>query len=200
MRHCVWLTVLGGMAAAWVPSAFAHRLKLFASVEGATITGYAYFPGGGRAKGQTVQVLDPVGQRLGEVKTSDEGEFTLKATVRCDHRLVIESPDGHRSTFLVEAADLPESLPAPASAAKGEPAKEPTVAPEQKVEPPPSAGPPSAIEQAVEKAVSRRIRPLQEQIERLEEKRRVQDILGGVGYILGLAGIAFYLLARRRKP
>ncbi len=198
-RRCVWLIVLSGMVAAWAPSALAHRLKLFATAEGTTITGYAYFPGGGRAKRQTVQVLDAAGRRLGEVKTNDAGEFSFEATVRCDHRFIIETPDGHRSTFLVEAADLPQGLAAPASAAKEEPAKEPAAAPEQEAQPPPSTGPPSAVEQVVEDAVARKIRPLQEQIERLEERRRVQDILGGVGYIIGLAGIAFYLLRARPK-
>ena len=35
----------------------AHKIKLFATGEGRAIAGYVYFPGGGRARGVTVQAL-----------------------------------------------------------------------------------------------------------------------------------------------
>ena len=177
--------------------AFAHKLKVFATAEGPMISGYVYFPGGGRAKGVTVVAQATSGARLGEAVTNAKGEFAYQATVRCDHRLVADSGDGHRATFLIEAADLPDSLPAPAASTPQAVAKASEPAPE-----PPTAtplAPPDALKQMLVEVVSRHVRPLREQLERAEEKRRLHDILGGIGYILGLTGLAFYFLGVRRR-
>ena len=40
---------------------------------------------------------------------------------------------------------------------------------------------------------------LRQQVYDSEERLRFRDILGGIGFILGLAGVAFYLKARRRR-
>ena len=42
------------------------------------------------------------------------------------------------------------------------------------------------------------LRLLREDIARLEQRIRLQDILGGIGYILGLAGLSAWFMARRR--
>ncbi len=55
------------------------------------------------------------------------------------------------------------------------------------------------VRSIVEAAVTKRIRPLVREIRRLEEQVWLHDILGGIGYIAGLAGLAFYFLGVRRK-
>ena len=180
-------------------SASAHKLKLFATVEGAAIRGYAYFPGGGRAKDVAVRVLGPGDAKLGETRTDGKGDFAFEATVRCDHRLVAETADGHRAEFLVEAAELPDTVPPPPTADRpgAEPAKPSTRGAERPV--PGTAAPPGPeLRSLVEQAVSRQMRPLREQLEAYEERRRLQDVLGGIGYIVGIAGIVFYFLGARR--
>lgn len=49
-------------------------------------------------------------------------------------------------------------------------------------------------------ALRRELAPLREDIARLERHIRLHDILGGVGYLFGLAGIASLILNRRNKP
>jgi nickel transport protein len=51
----------------------------------------------------------------------------------------------------------------------------------------------------VEAAVNKRIRPLVREIRDLREEVRFHDILGGIGYIMGLAGLAFYFLGVRKR-
>jgi nickel transport protein len=51
----------------------------------------------------------------------------------------------------------------------------------------------------VEQAVARQIRPLREALQAHEERVRMRDILGGIGYIVGLAGLALWWSSRRRK-
>jgi nickel transport protein len=51
----------------------------------------------------------------------------------------------------------------------------------------------------VESAVVQKIRPLQREIADLKETTRLHDILGGIGYIMGIGGVVFYFLGVRRK-
>ena len=175
--------------------ASAHKLKVFATAEGAAIRGYVYFPGGGRAKGVKVVAQDPSGARLGETTTDGKGEFALQATVRCDHTLVAETLDGHKATFVVEAADLPEDLPPLAGGAPAETKETPAPAA-------PSVEHANAreLKKLVEEAVARELRPLREQLEGYEARVRVHEVIGGIGYIVGVCGVVFYLLARRKAP
>jgi len=47
-------------------------------------------------------------------------------------------------------------------------------------------------------AAVRQIALLRRQLEEQEHKRQLRDVLGGIGYIFGDAGVAFYFLGRRR--
>jgi nickel transport protein len=187
-----WLTVLAALAG----TAHAHKLKIFAMGEGKAISGYVYFPGGGRAQGLTVKALGPDGATLGEATTNAKGEFTIPVKFRCDYELVTQTADGHRATFPVKAADLADDLP-PLGSAAPTPTTRQEAAPKA---PSTSVAPSDAkLTALVEKAVRDAVRPLREQIEQYEEKRRLHDILGGIGYILGLGGLAFYFLGVRRR-
>ena len=53
------------------------------------------------------------------------------------------------------------------------------------------------IDRSVEAAVARQIRPLLESYAAAEGRLRLNDIVGGIGMIVGLAGIALWLSARR---
>ena len=105
----VWLVLAG--------PAMAHKLTVFAAVQGTKISGEAYFRGGAPVRKATVAVLDPKGEKLGETTTDEEGKFTFVPRVRCDHRLVASAGEGHAAEFTVAADELPRGLPAPENAA-----------------------------------------------------------------------------------
>lgn len=58
---------------------------------------------------------------------------------------------------------------------------------------------PEALQGMIEAAVAQKLRPLQREIVELREEIRLHDILGGIGYIVGIAGISFYFLGVRRR-
>lgn len=183
---------------AMIEPALAHKVKAFATVEGTVLSGYVYYPGGGKAKNIPVRFFDPHGVSLGETTTNDEGEFRFTATVRVDHHIVADTGDGHRAEFTVLATDLPASLGTPAAAAI--PAEPPPAAPVPANPAAVTTGPTvEALPALIEQAVARQVRPLREQLEAYEAKIRWHDVLGGIGYILGLAGLSYYLLARRPR-
>ena len=188
----------------------AHKIKMFASAEGEIITGYVYYTTGGKSKNVTVLVQDIVGNPLGEITTNEEGEFTFTADAKRDYVFVLELSDGHRTSFTVTADELPDSLPSVSAELCVVPQEEQNAVKEELMtlatqetapvkEEIQSHVPLEEIENIVNKAVSKQIRPLREQLEGYEEKIRLHDILGGIGYIIGLMGLGYFLGARRKR-
>jgi nickel transport protein len=182
-------------------SAYAHKLYVFPdSIEGATIHGRAYFPGDVPAQHSDVIVRDASGRELGRSKTDDNGKFTFTAREHVDLYLVAETPDGHVGTYTIHAAELPDSL-----LAGGPPAGSGAQVASQATD---HAGVPAAAarEEPELASVRDRLAELSTQIQLLrrqasesDERLRFRDILGGIGFILGLAGVAFYMKARRGR-
>ena len=197
MRSARWLLPALLLIAVPASFAFAHRLKAFGFAEGTDIHGSVYFSGNVAARGVRIQVFAPDGTLLAETISGDDGRFTITAGRRVDHRIVADSGDGHRAEYVVSADELPPALPAPATSAPSGAAP---------ADPPASAlgsiRPSSAeTEEMVERAVARQVGPLREQLDAFEDRVRWHDVLGGLGYILGITGIACYLIARRnRRP
>ena len=180
----------------------AHRLNVFAFADGSTIVGSAYFSGGGAPAGAAVTILGPDGAALGETVTDEAGAFSFEAEQRTDHRISVETADGHAADFLMAATELPAGLPTPngvmstrAVAVSEAGTREPTgIAGAAE-----SAIDEAALEALVARAVQQQIRPLREQLLAYGDRVRLNDILGGIGYIVGIFGAAAYLLSLRRR-
>ncbi|MCS7305470.1 MAG: carboxypeptidase-like regulatory domain-containing protein [Thermoguttaceae bacterium] len=213
-----WL--LGGGSAAW-----AHKIYLHAEVVGQKIQGRAYFRGGAAAQEATLQVFLPDGRKLLETKTDANGQFSFSAPARCNYRLVVDTGDGHGAETVLSASELPESLPpleqipsplieklpslseekppssslAPSLGVSGQSgtAAFPRERSAQQNVPPP--GNPEQWQQWIEEAVRRQIAPLASRLEQMEDRLRWSDVLGGIGYIVGLTGLGFYLLGMRKS-
>lgn len=196
-RRVTWATRAAVAAAMWVApaAATAHKVNLFAWAEGPTIRGEAYFTGGGRPQNLPVEVLDAAGRPLAQTKTDAEGRFAYTPARRCEHRFVIETEDGHRAECKVSAADLPASLP---PAAGGAPAAVPSPQTQPAAHRPAAATAPSEPLAVSVEALRREVRQtVRRELEAYEQRVRIRDVIGGIGYIFGLAGLA--MLLRRRK-
>jgi nickel transport protein len=173
----------------------AHKLKVFATAIGADVSGYAYFSPGGRAQEAEVTVKQADGSVVAAQKTNERGEFTFKATRPVDHVILVDAGDGHEASYRVSAEELGSILEAktPATAQKSNVASQLAAAGT-------SAGPTSKeIAALVEESVARQIRPLREQVDAWQEKVWLHDVLGGLGYIIGLAGLFYGLTGLRRS-
>lgn len=196
-------------------AAHAHKVKVFATAEEDTISGYVYFSGGNRPRSAVIRIAGPGGAALGEAKTNENGEFSFKAKYSCDHILTMDLEDGHAARFTIKSEELPAGLPPlPRAPEKtlgeaGTPPKEPVAEESESVMAPGASevsGSPSrpgmetaVAEAVVAEAVSRQIRPLREQLDRLEAKIRLSDVVGGIGCLFGVTGIAFYFLGVRKR-
>lgn len=187
------------LAAAAPTTALAHQVYVFASVDGHTIQGKVYFRGQIAAQGVTVTAFDPAGRELAKTTTDDQGQFHLEAKYRCDYRLLADAGDGHGAEWVVAAAQLPADLPPrDVAAADAGPAAEDvkTSTPSAPAAVPADNAPPPAASNELA-GLRADINALRQQLIESDQRVRLRDILGGIGYILGLAGLAFYLAARR---
>ncbi|WP_413206931.1 carboxypeptidase-like regulatory domain-containing protein [Rhodospirillum sp. A1_3_36] len=174
-----------------VPAAQAHRLKLFATIEGSDIVGQAYFGGGKYPQGMTITATDPQGQPLGEALTDAEGRFRLPITRNVDYLLSAATADGHAASAHVPLAEPGENGKLPLA----EPGESETGKADQTAPEPARA---SAESVDLDRTLTRALRPMEERIQALEEAVGARDILGGLGYILGLFGLAAWLSARKK--
>ena len=144
---------------------------------------------------------DPSGRELGRTTTDDKGKFAFTAREHVNHCLVVKTPDGHSSDpHVIKASLLPDSLPA-GVASDGNGPHVAAQATDNAGLPAVSAGkesePAVARDQLAE--LSSQFKLLRDEVRESNEQLRVRDVLGGIGFILGLAGVAFYMKARGRR-
>jgi nickel transport protein len=201
--------VLGMIAAivlvvAGTTSAGAHRLKLFVSVDGMTLSGYAFFIGGGRPQDVGFVVKDASGTEVHRGRTDDHGAFAWTADRPADYVLSVDTGEGHFADEKIPADRFSTAAPATAVPEVTTPASVTDVAANATATISSAAAVDAEtlarlVEAAVDRALARQLRPLIEAQNLAEGRLRFNDIMGGVGMIIGLAGIAAWALSRRRK-
>lgn len=179
------------LALAAVQPALAHKLKVFATAEGDTVTGYAFFIGGGRAAGAKWSAVEGRDTPLAAGRTDDRGGFSLvpPQPVTADIGITVDTEEGHIAFAVLPAARFGGAAAAPAAAE--------TVAATAPATPATPVVAPDEIGRIVDAAVQRQVEPLLERIEEMDSRLRIVDILSGVFLIVGLAGTTLW--ARGRK-
>lgn len=200
----------------------AHGLQVFASVVGDQIRGRAYFVGGHPARGIEVELLDAHGEPVATLTSDQDGRFRVRVTAAQAYRVVARSGDGHRAEWPIAASELEAAFPDPgpsvaraispsASASSADLAQgaEPVadssatgcVPADADIELMLSAAVERALdsrlEQVVAQAVAQQLLPLREALAEAQTKTSLRDILGGLGYIAGLAGLGLWWTRRR---
>jgi nickel transport protein len=181
----------------------AHKLNVFATVEGSAIEGEVYFPDGTPARDAAITVCDPEGQELTRTSTDQQGRFSFEPRFRCHHTLIADAGLGHQARYTVQADELPQDLPArgaasPAdsdSATHGHPHDDHPGHEHRHVD---SAEPGELSEEL--HALAQQLSALRKDLDKSKTRLRLQDLLGGIGYIVGITGLAAYFLRSRRQP
>jgi len=189
-----------------------HAHKVIASVfaSGDVIEGEIGFSNGDMAAEALVEVFDEDGNKLGETTTDSEGFFTFKPTKHVVHVFKSNLGAGHVAEVRVDLEDLPDiAADVPTGDASGETETAQAAddgAPSEAV--PTNASSPVAAQiseaaleanrELMREMIHREVTPLRREIAAYKEKNDFQTILGGIGYIVGLFGLFFYLAARRK--
>jgi len=187
----------------------AHRVLVFAYAEGDTIFTESKFIPNDPVRQGKIEVLDAkTGQTLLTGTTNDQGKFSFKIpdqaiAQKMDLKIVVEAAMGHRGEWLLKAANYltgAHTAGIPAAGPAATPAPSATAAPA--AAPAATAGTinQQGLEAALNKVLERQLGPINEKLTDLTIHRTtLPDILGGIGYILGLFGVAAYFLSKRQK-
>lgn len=199
---------------------FAHRINIFALVEADQIRVECKFSKKSPAQNSPVTILDKAsGKQLAWKNTDDQGIALFPVTAEmksAPQGLIahINAGEGHENDFEIEKSELDgasassgtEADPAPAETAASEPAKpaDPSVSAAFSVQIPSdsvAAMSRQELEKLISAVVDRRVTPLRVMIaSQVEKGPGITEILGGIGWILGIFGTAALCLSRRRKP
>lgn len=189
------VTVL--LLAAATGQAQAHKVIASVFASGTDIEGEIGFSNGDMAADTVVEVFDEQGNKLGQTKTDSDGFFTYTPTSQVNHVFRADLGAGHIAKTAFDISEMSSVLTGDQLAQNtGQTAKGtgdgPNTAPGD-----------VAITQQQEILIAAivrdELRPLRREITAYKEKNDFQSILGGIGYIFGFFGIAYYIAARRLR-
>jgi len=198
MRILVALVVV-----AWVSvrPADAHRVNVFAYVEGDTVHVECSYSKSDRVRFGEVEVSDPAtGKVYLTGKTDEKGNFAFPVpaearAAKADLRLRLRAGEGHQNDWTVAADEYLSAAPTAPAAAVPAPAAATTAPPAQP--PVDMAALQATVQAAVEAGVEKKIAPIRKIL--LDEKEKgpgLTEIFGGIGYLLGIAGLLAYARSR----
>ena len=171
------------------PPALAHKVMIFAWVEGDTVFTESKFSGGKKVMNAQVLVFDKGGEQLLEGKTDNKGKFSFKVPKLTDLRIVLNAAMGHKAEWTMPESEIRESCGDPGSKKTDEPSQAIAVGLSKE-----------EIKGLVEESLDRKLRPIIKMITESQSKGpSVTEIIGGIGYIFGLMGLVIYFRNRRKK-
>ncbi len=204
----VWCVRLSGglsclfyIAAAvfFIKTASAHNVTVFAWVEGEMVHTQSKFSGGRKAKNATVEVYDTEGTKLLEGKTDENGEFAFKIPKKTELKVILLAGAGHRGEWTIPLDELQGETHHQTVPSTSQPVEEKKTG--RINQRPINVGlSEEDIEKIVEKVLDKKLKPLLKML--VESKTKgpsASDILGGIGYILGLMGLGAYIHYRQKK-
>lgn len=183
----VFLTLLLLMTSSVV---FAHKVNIFAYMEGDTVYTESYFPDGRKVEGGIVEVYDSQGSKLLEGKTDEDGEFNFKPPKKDNLRIVLLASMGHKNTYTLSADELPDII----AAEKPEKAelKESKVKEVAEVHL-------DQIKTIIDTSLDEKLKAIMRELTRMQQKQvSFTEVIGGIGYIFGIMGIILYFVSKKR--
>ncbi|MBD5539340.1 MAG: cobalamin biosynthesis protein CbiL [Desulfovibrio sp.] len=193
--------------------ALAHRVNIFAWLEGENIVVECGFNRAAPVRGGLVTVYDATdGKELLQGRTNDRGVFVFAVPepVRHAHglRIEINAGEGHVNDWTMTAAEINEARDLShgfLQPAQGTTASAPATAVTSVVPAPeaPAAHAPLTapeVRAIVAESVNAGLAPIRRELAALSSPGpSVRDVVGGLGWIMGLVGIACWFLARRKQ-
>ncbi len=184
-------------------SAFAHKVNVFAYAEGKKIYTESYFNDGKKCVNSKLEVFNNQGNKLLEGLTDKEGMFSFEIppedVIDGDLKLVLTASMGHRAEYVIQADELGNI--------KGviEEKIEETEEPEEPltvISSDSSSVDLKEIQSLIEDTLDEKLKPIMKEMREIkksqEDRISPTEIIGGIGYIIGIFGIVAYFLSRKK--
>ena len=189
-----YLLVLG------VSEAYAHRVSIFAWVEGTKILGQGKFANGNKAIKAKISAYGlSSGELVFEGQTDEKGEFSLEIPQIAPKEgllLKIDAGQGHQNSWKMESYEF-----SPSGSSKIEDNAPASVEIKTLDQPKIEEGSLDYAKLAalVRAEVAAEIAPLRKMLaESTQKEASFSEILGGIGWLIGLSGILAYAFSRRK--
>lgn len=176
----------------WVSKGYAHKVNVFAWVEGNRVFCEAYYADGSKVKNGKIEVFKKDGRKLLEGKTDDQGIFSFIVPEKTDLKIVLYAGMGHRAETEIPANELPEVKKVIKRRIKKDVQKEskkelPFISTEE-------------IRKIVEEVMDEKLHPLYKMLAEQEKSERIKfsEVVGGIGYIFGILGIIAFFIRKKR--
>ena len=175
-------------------SVFAHKVNIFAYVEGEKIYTESYFNDGKKCINSKIEVFDNQGNKLLEGLTDKEGEFSFEVLLEDgDLKIVLTASMGHRAEYSISADEIRGSTGL---------IKEENEEPVSIVSPETSLVDLKEIQSIIEDTLDEKLKPIMREMREIKKSQEVKisptEIIGGIGYIIGIFGIVAYFLSRKK--
>lgn len=193
-------------------SAFAHRVNIFAWAEGTTVHTESFFSSGNRAQNSAVTATDKkTGRTIAKGVTNSNGEWSFiipaEAAKAKDPIIIsLDAGQGHAGSWTMEADDFAEATPKSVPATNVQPNETvKTQTPAQKTADAAATVTltKKELDELIRNAVRQELIPVKAQVAKLNAQilqpaTSMKDIFGGIGYILGLLGLAAFMQYRKK--
>lgn len=219
-RPLIWPSIILALAGliAPTPAALAHRVNVFAYVEGETVHVECAYSRSQPVLFGDIEVRNgATGKIYLTGKTDDKGRFAFTVppkarSEKADLNLLLRAGEGHQNEWTVKAGEyLAETPPAPATASTAE-SKSKSSPSSRPVKPATAAAPvvqatsasvpcvpDPALATLMEAAVEKKIAPIRQMLLEIRiQGPGITEIIGGIGYLVGMAGLLAYARSRKR--
>lgn len=182
-------------------NALAHKVNVFAYAEDGMVHTESYFSDGRKVINSTVEVFDAKNNKLLLTgKTDKNGEFSFNIPQATGLRIVLTASMGHKNEYFLSEDEVRDAIGI---------AKLPEKSPPERVETEKMEELPETVtkvygerlEALMEQVVEKKTAPIMKKLLKIEkqmQKPSLQDIIGGLGYIVGLMGIGIYFRYKRK--
>ncbi len=179
--------------------AYAHKVFIYAWTEGNTIHTQSKFSGGKQVHNGIVEIRDESGHLLNSGKTNEKGEYSFRIDQLQPMHIKLKAGMGHSAEWVFDRKDINE-LSGLTTAEPENESKKASPSPSSSVSTAPMPpGDRDHLQNMIENALDKKLQPVYKMLaEQREETITLKDILGGIGYIIGLIGLAAYIRYRKQ--
>jgi len=188
-------------------------VNVFAYVEGDKIVVEGYFTKDRKAMNCDVQFSDAHGKELHTGKTDDQGRYVVPiadlGTVDGDILITLNAGDGHKKEYRLGSDEIPKATGHSSKTFLQKPPSRPSepIRTDETGKPEFRGQDFTALEQVIETVVRREnqkiIKMLGNQQKLVLEQQNsgpaLKDIIGGIGWILGIVGVIAFCMSRKQN-
>jgi len=195
---------------AFANSADAHKVNIFAYVQDGKVHAEGYFADGSKCRNSVIEVVDDkTGKKLLEGNTDDNGQYSFDIPHATALKLILYAGLGHQNEYVLSEEEVRAGLPLSKKMTDKKTGQVNIAAHEPKLikrEDVPGVqatinqpAPAEDMEALVGKVVDSKLEPVMRILVKLQEqseKPGLTEIVGGIGYIIGIIGIIGYFKGR----